>query len=404
MDIDRKYLEKRSGSELRNLARARKLIPAGTRQQLIDRILNYENKNEKIAISTPRTERNLRTTSTKEEKELSPRKAESKPLVPEPQSLLNNLPADIQGVTALNLSYEDVLNLCKTSKRLANICNNPDFWRRKILKDFGNRITSKYLESGQIKPENLRAKYEQLYAVKLRENAQRYSRTGYKDDPRWKKYEEERKAIKDKKDKLEKDMALVLRSEELLMKEYRTKGNKLQQQAEALLKRSSSKLPIKYEHKYFDIKALPQNIEALADIDFKFPQHLAKYLYKKGLTNVENNFKIGNLIGISDINLPREDPPIILFYITDNLGIPKVKISINDNPSDPVYEYPMALETDIHKQNYKAKDIKRLYNLPFDTSELDEGMEEDENYSNDDEVNINDFVGFKEDPDDSESE
>jgi hypothetical protein len=38
---------------------------------------------------------------------------------------------------ALNLSYEDLINLCKVNKGFYHICNNNHFWYAKYVKDFG---------------------------------------------------------------------------------------------------------------------------------------------------------------------------------------------------------------------------------------------------------------------------
>lgn len=55
------------------------------------------------------------------------------------------LPPDTQRKLALDLDYENILNLCKTEKSLnENICQNPYFWRDKILKQFGrNRVAER---------------------------------------------------------------------------------------------------------------------------------------------------------------------------------------------------------------------------------------------------------------------
>src|ERR1700735_5216101 len=116
MDLTREYLETRSSGQLRQLLKARKLSTHGTKEQLIEDILEFEGKNnQKSSIKETR--------KSKKERKSTPRSQE------EPVFSLNKLPLDIQGVTALNLSYEDILSLCQTNKKLSNICRNPDFWK-----------------------------------------------------------------------------------------------------------------------------------------------------------------------------------------------------------------------------------------------------------------------------------
>ena len=51
---------------------------------------------------------------------------------------MENLPIGLLVMLALDMDTEDTLRLCQTSARLnRTICNNPDFWRKKINRDFG---------------------------------------------------------------------------------------------------------------------------------------------------------------------------------------------------------------------------------------------------------------------------
>lgn len=52
---------------------------------------------------------------------------------------MNNLPKDLLIVLALNLEYEEILNLCQTNKRVNDIvCKNKLFWKQKLVKEYPN--------------------------------------------------------------------------------------------------------------------------------------------------------------------------------------------------------------------------------------------------------------------------
>jgi len=50
---------------------------------------------------------------------------------------MNKLHKDLIALLALNLSFPDIISLCQTKKRIdQSICQNPNFWRQKIQRDF----------------------------------------------------------------------------------------------------------------------------------------------------------------------------------------------------------------------------------------------------------------------------
>jgi len=50
---------------------------------------------------------------------------------------LDKLPKDVVLLTALNLKYNEIMNLCNTSKKYDSmICKNRDFWIKKLMQDF----------------------------------------------------------------------------------------------------------------------------------------------------------------------------------------------------------------------------------------------------------------------------
>lgn len=197
MEPTKEILDKYSRTRLQALARSKQLSPAGTKDQLIEKILGKksskkEEKKSKTAV------KNKPKTQSRKEKEHFP---------------LNELPVDIQGTAALNLSYEDVLSLCGTNKKLANICKDPEFWRKKILKDFKGQVDHQDLENliPKKSPVNenenqrreaeekyrkqlteiYRAKYEDLYADKLDQESRQYFYNKYREDKEWNNYNKE---------------------------------------------------------------------------------------------------------------------------------------------------------------------------------------------------------------------
>ena len=49
---------------------------------------------------------------------------------------MNNLPKDVTVEIALNLKPRDLIKFCSTNRKMSNICNSKDFWRRKLVTDY----------------------------------------------------------------------------------------------------------------------------------------------------------------------------------------------------------------------------------------------------------------------------
>lgn len=80
---------------------------------------------------------------------------------------IDKLPPDLLKKYILELSYDDILNLCITNKKFSNICKDPYFWRNKIRNDFPDEdIPEIDIEN---EPYKFKAKYELLLADKLEE-------------------------------------------------------------------------------------------------------------------------------------------------------------------------------------------------------------------------------------------
>jgi hypothetical protein len=296
---------------------------------------------------------------------------------------LGELPRDVQMETALNLSYEDLLNLCKTNTKLAGICKNNDFWRRKILKDFRDKVDQQDLE--KLKPEQFRAKYEDLYADKLDQESRQYFYNKYQEDKEWKKYENEIDNINDKIDALREQIERfqirqrdIQREQKHIVNRYRDIGDKLREKAEELRKKNIKILPAEYEHRYFDIRIIPEAVEDLlleVENEIHTPEDLANYLLEQGLVNKKYKFKRGHLIGITNSNRNRNEAPDAFLYITIRDGRSFIVENTGEN-EEPITYYPFILVREMAEQGYKIKDIKAAYDLPFDARQIEQNTRE----------------------------
>jgi hypothetical protein len=65
---------------------------------------------------------------------------------------MERLPLDAKKKIAESLTYDEIINLCKTSKSMKNICTDDRFWREKILMDFpGTRLSKVPLDKMEAK-------------------------------------------------------------------------------------------------------------------------------------------------------------------------------------------------------------------------------------------------------------
>jgi hypothetical protein len=92
-----------------------------------------------------------------------------------------------------------------------------------------------------------------------------------------------------------------------------------------------------------------------------------------GLVNKQYTFKQGNLIGVTNSSKSANAIPDIIFYITKRNGKLVYIYGFSETPEEQ--EYMDLLVEDIKDQGYKVKDIKGLYDLPFDTSILERNAE-----------------------------
>jgi hypothetical protein len=90
---------------------------------------------------------------------------------------IDKLPPDARRKIALDLDYDSIINLCNTRRALAELCEDPYFWRTKLKKDFPNVDISEL--DIETEGEKFRAKYELLLADKLWEEIGRIRRDSY---------------------------------------------------------------------------------------------------------------------------------------------------------------------------------------------------------------------------------
>jgi hypothetical protein len=256
MEPTREILNKYSKTRLQSLARSKNLSANGNKAELVQRILGTRSNKKEEKVSKPSAKEN--------KKEYFP---------------LDKLPLDVQSTAALNLSYKDILNLYRSNKKLAGICKDPEFWRKKILRDFKEEINQKELDKLKPNPgdqegeyrnkllERYRAKYEDLYANKLEQEGKDYFNK-HKQNKEWKKYNTEFYKVEDKiKHLLQEMKKLMTEQQEILTKQldienkYKNTGNNLQKQAEAIRKKNEKVLPQEYQYKYLDIRIPPEAIE-----------------------------------------------------------------------------------------------------------------------------------------------
>lgn len=385
MEPTSQNLEKLPLNQLRVLARKRNLSPIGSKKVLIQRILDYENKGKPPSIPVPKA-------PTPKAISKPVAKGASKPISPDRTSEgvtpILTLPYEVQKLQALKLKYPDILNLCKANKNFARICRDNNFWRSKILNDYRDKLEPEELE--KLKPEQYRAKYEELYADELDLESRQYFYNKYKEDKEWQKYNDEWdktgkeiERLREEAKKLEKRQDKIHKNQIKVEDRYKAEGSKLSYQAEKLRAKNVKILPQEYEYQYFDIRIIPEAIEDLnlnvQSIPNNNPAELAKLLYKEGLVNKEYKFKQGNLIGISDSNNRKTQNPNILFYIYKFKGKLLFDWNVDEQygVENIVEEYPEKLIDDIKEQGYKTKDIKRLYDLPFDMEVEEEGDEKE---------------------------
>ena len=78
---------------------------------------------------------------------------------------IDELPLDLQKKAVLGLDYYSIINLCKSRKKLANICRDSYFWKAKLIRDYPE------INVERLNGQEFRAKYELRLANKLNNKA-----------------------------------------------------------------------------------------------------------------------------------------------------------------------------------------------------------------------------------------
>ena len=78
---------------------------------------------------------------------------------------IDELPLDLQKKAVLGLDYYSIINLCKSRKKLANICRDSYFWKAKLIRDYPE------INIERLNGQEFRAKYELREANKLNNKA-----------------------------------------------------------------------------------------------------------------------------------------------------------------------------------------------------------------------------------------
>lgn len=306
---------------------------------------------------------------------------------------IDKLPYDDQKEIALNLSYEEIINLCRTRKILSNICKDPYFWKDKLIQDYPE------VNIIGLKGEEFRAKYELRLAHQLDNEAKEIEyKIVNKKIPELKVIDDE---LREKESKIitshEKrnikhkniqgmtseytsripiseipEADELLDKKEKIKKKYNKQINMIRNKAKNLRRKAYPILPRTEEIEYFHID-LPINTMDNLDI---YKYNLSSY---PGSTKNRNkqiidiikeklgpNYipKTGHLIGLfSDSEIPH-----YLIYVYDNDGILDYDITyISPIGEVQYYNLPLSLQREhtnlINKGDYTS--LNSLYNLDF---------------------------------------
>ena len=256
---------------------------------------------------------------------------------------MDELSPDLQRKIALDLSYEEIINLCKSKKSLANICRNPYFWKDKLEKDFPEINTTK------LKVEEFRAKYELRIAHRLSNEL--------------KKLEEELENEDETEEERERNY-----------KEHIQRENRLKKEISNLRNKAYAILPIIEEIKYFRIDLPFQeivNLEQYKHVTDIYPisiKNRKKAIIKIIMEYLGPNYvpKTGHLIALFSNTYSKI--PYWLVYIYDNDGILGYDITYIGKVNEISYlSIPYELEsiTGYLLFKYKSTNLSEIYKLDF---------------------------------------
>lgn len=236
---------------------------------------------------------------------------------------------------ALDLDYSEILKLCRSSKKLNSVCNDPNFWRMKIKSEYPN------LDISRLKGPELKARYEKLLIDYLRENATL----------------------------LEEEMEEEITNEIFRIQEkYGKRINNMLDNIRLLEERIEGKLPDYLNVNYFPILLPPAIINNIKRRLVGGTVELETFLGILDRYHIElhDTIKTGDLIGLVDKNKDYYGIPKILIYVytigyEDKPDVEYISYVETENG-----KYPETLIQQIKEEGYNTSDIPSIYNLPFD--------------------------------------
>ena len=278
-----------------------------------------------------------------------------------------NQPYDTLKLTALKLSYEDIISLCKSSKKLARLCRDNEFWKNKILKDYPN------VNLNELSSTKYKAEYLLLYSLQLQKEAREEHNNP--DDKEFVKLQEKYNMIRMKSgykeltgknlkqaDKINSKMEKLRMAHEERIKLLKEKALKYRR----LARRD---LPLKEEIKYKYIKVTEDQLGRFYS-EFMFrpwPIRLEEFNYTMKDNIRDRSLNIGNLIGIGN----NRNNELIIGYISEIYYMPYIEFSvIRDLNNVTKRNLPNTLT-----EKYNSSEVMKMYELPFIIEEYEIGNE-----------------------------
>lgn len=248
---------------------------------------------------------------------------------------LFSLQPELREESIIKLPYESILNICRTNKRLNDICKDPKFWKRKLSRDYPYEINEDELD--KLDPSLYRDKYEQLYADEEYDNILSTRKI-------------ENMAKQDEKYKI----ATTNEQRNIISSIYRVRqGKRLDKLLEKI---NNKKLGQIYHRKYIEViipeKDINNAIKAINDGRTRILKDISG-------TNIRN-LDEGNLVGLKTSK--DKIPQMLIYSYRGEFDEEFEDVDLRD-PEDRIY--PLSLIKDMKKQGYTENDIPRIYNLPF---------------------------------------
>jgi hypothetical protein len=240
------------------------------------------------------------------------------------QALITRLPADALRDIALASEYPDILHWCRTAKKFNTaICNEPNFWIRKLERDFPVAYANLIKRGPEIAKRNAKDTYGLAFSQELEDKATKIITTATK-DPRVRKINKELKELKKTEKALKKE-------KEKFIRQIEDEGFALREQAFALRKTIHQRTPRKPGKNYIDMRVkfnegmsweddLTVLEEAVGSKSYerkktKFLDSIIKALHERG-----EELTDGTLIGITNKEEIDTVPEILIYIYSNDKG------------------------------------------------------------------------------------